>query len=167
MALSDVDRGRLADIVELQPTRNAELQERWGLESGSEVHGYLEDALGEYYYRDDNSLIRATDEAASLVDVQPGVESNGDGPLVIRVPKLERQLLEVLPEPSARPVSVVAALHAFREEYDIDPGIEAVRSGLQALRRKDAVAVTYRLVPTYGLARPRDEIRVEAPASEA
>lgn len=159
--MSDEDRERLADVVRLQPTKNAELQERWGMDSGSAVHQYLESTLGEYYYRDDDSLIRATEEAHDLVDVEPGVEGDRDGALVIRVPELDRRILEVLPEPGGRSMSVVATLHALeRTEADVDD----VRNALQRLRRKGAVEVEYRMVPTYVLARPRGEITVEAMA---
>lgn len=166
MGLSDRDRERLADIVELQPTKNGELADRWGMESGSEVHAYLEEALSEHYYRDDRSLIRATPEAAELVDVAPGVEADGDE-LILRVPELEQRLLDVLPAPTDRSISAVAALKALRAEFDLDPSIEDVRSGLQHLRRKDAIEVTYRIVPTYSLARPRAEIQTEAPRAGA
>lgn len=168
MALSDEARGRLADIVELQPTKNAELQDRWGMDSGSDVHQYLENELGDYYYRDDNSLIRATDEALSLVDVKPGVEENGDdGELLVRVPKLERRILEALPGPTDRSISVVATLERLREAHDIDPDVEEVRSALQTLRRKGVVDVEHRIVPTYRLATDRASIVAEPPASEA
>jgi hypothetical protein len=60
MTLSEEARDRLADVVELQPTKNSELQDRWELDSGSDVHQYLESELSDYYYRDDNSLIRAS-----------------------------------------------------------------------------------------------------------
>lgn len=162
MGLSDRDKERLADIVELQPTKNAELQERWGLESGSEVHAYLEESLGDYYFRDENSLIRATEDAASLVDVKPGVETGENNQLVVRLPELERQILAVMPDPDERTMSVVATLKAVRSRFGVDPSVEDIREGLKALRRKGAVEVTYRLVPTYGLSRPRDEIDVEA-----
>ena len=155
MTLSDEVRERLADVVELQPTKNSELQERWGLESGSEVHRYLEDELGEYYFRDDNSLIRATAEAADLVDVEPGVQvaDDGDGATsAVRVPELQARILEVLPGRDERSQSVVATLHDLREAYEIDPDVEDVRSGLQSLRRKDVVEVEYRTVPTFRLA---------------
>ncbi len=166
MGLSDRDRNRLADIVELQPTKNATLQERWGLESGSEVHHYLEETLSEYYFRDDNSLIRATDEAAELVDVEPGVEGGGDDErLILRVPELERQVIAVLPGPEEESMSVVAVLHRLRDEFDIDPPVEEVREAIANLRRKDAVAVTYRLVPTYTLAVSREQLTVEAPSA--
>ncbi len=164
MALAEEDRQRLADIVELQPTKNAELQSRWGMESGSEVHQYLENVLGEYYYRDGNSLIRATDEALELVDVKPGVEENGGGELVIRVPELERRVLEALPGPDERSISVVATLHRVRDDDDISA--DDVRSALQTLRRKGAVDVVHRIVPTYRLANPRSSIVAEPPASK-
>ncbi len=154
MTLSEEARERLADVVELQPTKNSELQDRWDLESGSEVHQFLENELGDYYFRDDNSLIRATADAAELVDVEPGVVSeDGDEgpPSRVRVPELQAQILEVLPGPDERSQSVVATLHALRDTYDVDPPVEDVRSGIQSLRRKDVVEVEYRTVPTFRL----------------
>lgn len=59
---------RVADLVEMQPTTNAELADEWGYEDGSAVYGYLSQALDEYYYRDSDGLIRASDEAEDLVD---------------------------------------------------------------------------------------------------
>ena len=168
MSLAPEDRDRLADIVELQPTKNAELQERWGMDSGSEVHQYLEETLGEYYYRDDNSLIRATEEATDLVGVKPGVEEDAGGQLIVRVPLLERRIIDVLPGPGERSISVVATLQGLRTDGDGEElSVDDVRSALQALRRKDVVEVEYRIVPTYRLARERDGIVAEAPASEA
>jgi hypothetical protein len=162
MTLSEEARERLADVVELQPTKNAELQERWGVESGSEVHSYLEDELGDYYYRDDNSLIRATEEAADLVDVEPGVEGkDGERPDVIRVPELQARVFEVVAGPDERSESVVSVLHKLRDEFDVDPGTDEVRSALQSLRRKDVVEVAYRTVPTFRLAVERGDVDVE------
>jgi hypothetical protein len=163
--LSEEARERLADVVRLQPTKNKELQEAWGLESGSEVHSYLEGELKEYYYRDDNSLIRATADAADLVDVEPGVES-GDGddggvPAVIRVPELESQVFAVVAGPNDRSESVVSVLNKVRDAYDVDPPVEDVRQALQNLRRKGVVEVIYRTVPTFRLAADRAEIDVE------
>jgi hypothetical protein len=162
MTLSDEARERLADLVELQPTKNAELQERWGMESGSEVHQYLENELGDYYYRDDNSLIRATDEAADLVDVEPGVvDDEGSGvPEAIRVPRLQQQVFSVVAGPDEESESVVSVLNKLREEYDVDPAAEDVRSALQALKRKGVVEVVYRTVPTFKLAVERDSVEV-------
>jgi hypothetical protein len=162
MTLSEEARERLADLVELQPTKNSELQERWGLESGSEVHQYLENELKDYYFRDDDSLIRATKEAADLVDVEPGVVGDEETgvPEAIRVPALQRQVFSVVAGPDEESESVVSVLQKLREEYDVDPDAEEVRSALQALRRKGVVEVVYRTVPTFKLAVERDEVEV-------
>ena len=161
MTLSEEATRRLADIVERQPTKNSELQERWGLESGSEVHQYLESELKEYYFRDENSLIRATDEAAELVDVEPGIEGGADGPSVVRVPERHRQVVEVLAEPDERSMSVVAVLHALRDAFGVEADVDEVRSALQSLRRKGVVEIEYRTVPTFKLAKPRGSVRIE------
>ena len=162
MTLSEEAQERLADLVELQPTKNAELQERWGLESGSEVHQYLENELKDYYYRDDNSLIRATSEANDLVDVEPGVVDDEEegAPSAIRVPELQQQVFEVVAGPDDESESVVSVLQKLRAEYDVDPEAEDVRSALQALRRKGVVEIIYRTVPTFKLAVERDEVEV-------
>ncbi|RQG91719.1 hypothetical protein EA462_05735 [Natrarchaeobius halalkaliphilus] len=163
MTLSEEARERLADVVELQPTKNAELQDRWGMESGSEVHQYLEGELGDYYFRDDNSLIRATSEAADLVDVEPGIETGPDEegpPSRIRVPELQSRIVAVLAAPDEESESVVSVLHKLRDEFDVDPDTEDVRSGLQSLRRKDVVEVEYRTVPTFRLTVSRDDLEV-------
>lgn len=160
MTLSDEARERLADVVELQPTKNAELQEQWGMESGSEVHQYLETELEEHYYRDDNSLIRATEAANDLVDVEPGVSEAGDGRKSIRVTELQEQVFVVLAAPAEPSQSVVSVLQDLRSEYAVDPDSEAVRDALQTLKRKGVVEVIYRTVPTYRLAVERDAIDV-------
>ena len=161
MTLSAAERERLADVVRLQPTKNKELQERWGMESGSEVHSYLEEHLSDYYYRNENSYICATPEAAELTGVAPGLEGDEDGPKVIRVPALEAQVFEVVAGPDDRSESVVSVLHAVRETFDVDPDVDAVREALQSLRRKGVVDVVYRAVPTFKLAVARDEVDVE------
>ncbi|MEY7851573.1 DUF5797 family protein [Natrarchaeobius sp. A-rgal3] len=163
MTLSEEATERLADVVELQPTKNAELQERWGMESGSEVHQYLEGELEEYYFRDDNSLIRATADAADLVDVEPGVESGdeeGGAPSKIRVPERQARIVEVLAGPDEESESVVSVLHKLRDEFDVDAEAEDVRSDLQSLRRKGVVEVEYRTVPTFRLAVSRADLEV-------
>ena len=165
MSLTDEERSRLADIVRLQPTKNGELQEAWGLESGSEVHQYLENHLKEYYYRDDDSLIRSTAEANDLVDVEPGIEADavarGAAPETIRVPELEAQVFEVVAGPDERSQSVVSVLTAVREAFDIDPDVDEVRRALRSLERKNVVEVVYRTVPTFKLAVERDAVTVE------
>jgi hypothetical protein len=161
MTLSAAERERLADIVRLQPTKNKELQEQWGMESGSEVHGYLEAHLSDYYYRNENSYICATPEAAELTGVDPGLEGDDDGIDVIRVPELEAQVFEVVAGPDERSESVVSVLQKVRATFDVDPEVDAVREALQSLRRKGVVEVVYRTVPTFKLAVERDEVEVE------
>jgi len=163
MTLSEEARSRLADVVELQPTKNSELQERWAVDSGSEVHSYLTDELEEYTYRDDNSLIRATSEAADLVDVEPGVEpgEDGNGVGTVRVTQLQADVLAVLPGPGGDSLSVVAVLESLRDETDRDPEVDDVRNALQRLRRQEAVEVEYRAVPTYRLAVEREDLTIE------
>jgi len=162
MTLSEEAQTRLADIVELQPTKNGVLQERWDLDSGSEVHRYLESELKEYYYRDDNSLIRATEDAASLVGVAPGVEAGeGEGELIIRVDALEAGCFEVLAEPGGEPQSVVGVMNAVEARGTAVTSAEEVEEALQALRRKDVVEVVYRTVPGFRRAVPGDAVDVE------
>ena len=69
--LQEEKRKRIADLVRLQPTKNGDLQSRWGFSSGSEVHEYLGSELSEYYFRDGDSLIWATDAAETVVDGDP------------------------------------------------------------------------------------------------
>jgi hypothetical protein len=153
MTLSEEAKSRLTDLVTLQPTKNKELQDRWGLESGSDVHQYLESELKEYYYRDENSLIRATPEAAALV----GIDTGDD---VVRVPKLQVEIIETLAGPDDDPQSVVSVLHAL-QAGEIETDVDAVRSALRSLEDKGIVAVVRRTVPTFRLAVERDSIEVE------
>jgi hypothetical protein len=168
MTLSEEARDRLADVVALQPTKNGELIERWGMDSGSEVHQYLESEFGDLYYRDDDGLIRATDEAADLVDVEPGVtDEDDDGvPDRIRVPRLQAQVYGVIAGPDERSQSVVSVLHDLRDAHGVDPSADDVRAAIRGLRRKDVVETIYRTVPTYRLSVERDAVDVEV-ADEA
>lgn len=70
MTLGETERDRLADVRELQPTTNAELGDRWGVNSGSEVSAYLRDELEEYTYRDENSKIRVDTDAPTDTDAE-------------------------------------------------------------------------------------------------
>jgi len=156
MTLSEEARERLADVVELQPTKNAELQERWGVEGGSEVHGYLESELKEYYYRDDDSMIRATPDAVELItgeELEPGDRE-------IAVTHLQGQILEVLAGPDAEPDSVVATLHALREA-GTDATVDDVRSALHGLADKGVVERVQKTVPTFRLSVARDKLAVQ------
>jgi len=163
MTLSEEARERLADVVALQPTKNAELGERWGMDSGSDVHAYLESELSDYYYRDENSLIRATDEAAELVDVEPGIaDEDDDGrPDRARLDELEAQAFEVLAGPGERSESVVAVLHKLRAEFGVDPEAEAVRKALRSLVRSGLAETEKRTVPTFRRTVPVEDVTVE------
>ena len=162
MTLSEEATSRLTDIVTLQPTKNGELQDRWGLESGSEVHSYLESELKEYYYRDEDSLIRATPEAADLV----GIELDDD---TVGVPPLQADVIDALAGPGEEPQSVVSVLHAL-EDRGVETGVDSVRSALRGLADKGIVEIVRKTVPTFRLAIERSSIDVEvldAPTGEA
>jgi len=159
MTLSEETRERLADIVALQPTKNAELQERWGLDSGSEVHSYLESELGEYYYRNADSLICATPEAEALLG-----ERAENGTRTVSGSPLEQQTIAALSGPDDEPQSVVATLRDIREAGH-DAEVDAVRSALHTLVDRGLVERVQRAVPTFRLALDPDRIEIE-PASE-
>ncbi|MFB6201411.1 MAG: DUF5797 family protein [Halorhabdus sp.] len=158
MTLSEDALRRLADVVALQPTKNAELQERWGMESGSEVHSYLESALGEYYYRNDDSLICATPEAAQLVENEGLIEGGTDDD-VVHVPDLQAAVLDVLAGPDDDPQSVVSVLHDLRDAGR-DPTVEAVRNALGNLTDRGLVERVRTTVPTFRLVVGREDIDV-------
>ncbi|MFD1511933.1 DUF5797 family protein [Halomarina rubra] len=153
MSLSDDAQDRLRDIVELQPTKNKELQERWEMDSGSEVHQYLESELKQYYFRDENSLIRATQEAAALLGIETDAEA-------IRVPDLQVRITEVLAGPDEEPQSVVGVFHDV-EATGIETDVDAVRSGLRSLQDKGIVEVVQETVPTFRLTNDREELAIE------
>ena len=154
MALSEEARDRLADIVELQPTKNADLQDRWGMDSGSDVHQYLEEELKEYYYRDESSLICATPEAVEVVGGDPE-----DGQKVV-VTDLQQAVIDCLAGPGEESQSVVSVLHDLRETGQ-DPTVDEVRSALRSLADKGIVETVQKTVPTFRLAVERDLIDVE------
>ena len=155
MTLSEQALERLGDLVELQPTKNAELQERWGLESGSEVHQYLESELKEYYYRNEDSLICATPEAEAVA----AGEEPDSSERIVDVTEFEAEMLDVLPGPDDDPQSVVATLHALRDA-GLDPEVDEVRSGLHGLVDKGAVERVRTTVPTFRLALQRENLVV-------
>lgn len=167
MSLSETARERLADIVALQPTKNGELQDKWGMDSGSEVHSYLEDELGDYYYRNDNSLICATPAAENLV----GDGDHDPDDRTIYGSRLEEAIVEILPGPDGDPQSVVATLHALETARDgdladefgdalADVTVDDVRSALFALTQKDVLERVETTVPTFRLAVDRDHVTV-------
>ena len=158
MTLSEDALKRLADVVALQPTKNAELQDRWGIDSGSEVHSYLESELGEYYYRNEDSLICATPEAARLVEDEGLIEGNSDDGTV-HVPELQAAVLEVISGPDEDSQSVVSVLQDLRAAGH-DPAVEDVRSALGNLTDKGLLERVRTTVPTFRLVVPRDELDV-------
>ncbi|EMA11689.1 DUF5797 family protein [Haloarcula marismortui] len=155
MTLSEEARERLADIVELQPTKNGELQERWDMDSGSEVHQYLEAELKEYYYRNDNSLICATPEATTLIDGEDSERIQ-----TVTVTSLQQAVVDVIAGPDEESQSVVAVLHALREVGE-DRDTDDVRSALRSLADKGIVETVEKTVPTFRLAVSRDELDIE------
>lgn len=129
--LAELEQKRLVDLVRLQPTKNAELKEQWGLDSGSDVHQYLESELEKFYYRDDDGYIQATDVAEEFVqnqqDVYPDVtqpeeQSMEDGPdlerrdLVIALVTLTQELGHL---PSAQEINEYGEYSdgRYREEF--------------------------------------------------
>ncbi|MDR5656908.1 DUF5797 family protein [Halodesulfurarchaeum sp. HSR-GB] len=154
MPLSETARSRLADILEREPTKNSELQAAWDMDSGSEVHQYLESELKPYYYRDDNSLIRVTPEGEAVLSGE-----TGDGPAVAFA-GIEEAVFGAVPGPEERSASVVAILHEVRDQGAPDAGVEAVRAALRTLTQKDVLERIDRTVPTYRLAVPRSDVTV-------
>lgn len=148
-------RERLADLIELQPTKNAELQDRWDMDSGSEVHAYLEDELSEYYYRDEDSMIRATPAAVSIIDGEAAAAEQ-----TVSISPLQEVVLEALPGPDEEPQSVVATLHAVESE-DGATTVDEVRSALHGLVDMGVVERCQRTVPTFRLAVARENLAVE------
>ncbi len=157
MSLSAEQQRRIADLVELSPTKNSELQDRWGLESGSAVHQYLETELKDYYYRDENSLIRATPAATDVLD-DAGVSTEST---TVSVDPLAADILSVLPGPDERSQSVVAVLHAVQSATDRDPTVDSIRTRLQRLTDRGLSEAISRLVPTYRLTTDPDAIELE------
>jgi len=155
MTLSEEATERLADIVANQPTKNGELQELWGMDSGSEVHQYLESELGEYYYRNENSLICTTPEATALIDGEGSERGR-----TMTVSPLQGTIIEVLAGSDEEPQSVVATLQAVRAAGE-DPTVDAVRSGLRSLADMGVVEVVRKTVPTFRLAVAREDLDVE------
>jgi len=155
MTLSEEATERLADIVANQPTKNGQLQELWGMDSGSEVHQYLESELKEYYYRNENSLICATPEATALIDGE-----DSERVQTMTVSPLQGTIVEVLAGPDEEPGSVVATLQSVRAAGE-DPEVDDVRSGLRSLADMGVVETVQKTVPTFRLAVEREDLDLE------
>jgi len=159
MTLSEEALTRLADIVALQPTKNGELQNRWDMDSGSEVHQYLESELKDYYYRNEDSLICATPEAATLTEEAGLTEKNGEENHV-QVPPIQAHILDVIAEPDEDSQSVVAVLHALADAGHEDYDVDSVRSALHSLVDKGIVERIRKTVPTFRLTVTREDLTV-------
>ncbi|MFB6183218.1 MAG: DUF5797 family protein [Haloarculaceae archaeon] len=157
MTLSKEACERLADVVRLQPTKNGELQELWDMDSGSEVHQFLESELSEYYYRNEDSLICATPEAAELVGLDGDV---ADDDQRVQATPLQAAVIEVVAGPDEEPDSVVAVLHAV-EDAGVETSVDDVRAALRRLTDKGVVERVKKTVPTFRLAVDREELTVE------
>lgn len=71
--LTEEEQEGLLDLVRLEPTSNSELQDQWDLDGGRQVHEYLESHLNPYYYRDEDSYIRVTEEAKDFIREKSGL----------------------------------------------------------------------------------------------
>ncbi|MFB6310882.1 MAG: DUF5797 family protein [Salinirussus sp.] len=154
MGLSPEAEERLADLVELQPTTNGELGDRWGLDSGSDVHAYLEAELADFYYRDDNSKIRATPAAVERIRGEDAADQ------AVSVSSLQSAVLDVLPGQDSEPQSVVSTLHDVQAD-GVDTDVDAVRSALYGLVDMGIAERVERTVPTFRLAVDRDSVSIE------
>lgn len=61
------DLDRLEDLVKLAPTKNGELAELWGYDSGTELYQYLSSTLEEYYTRNEQKLIVPTETGERII----------------------------------------------------------------------------------------------------
>ena len=68
MGISQEEMERLSDIVDLQPTSNGELADIWGYSEGKKAYDYMSKHLDEYYRRNSNGKIVATEEAQEMVE---------------------------------------------------------------------------------------------------
>lgn len=66
--LDEEDLERLEQLVDLAPTKNGELAEVWGYDSGSEVYQYLSTKLNDFYTRNDDKLIVPNEEGERLFE---------------------------------------------------------------------------------------------------
>lgn len=66
--ISQAKREHVADLVRLQPVEASDLDLRWSLPSGANVHGYLKSELADYHFRDGDDMIWASDAAEALIN---------------------------------------------------------------------------------------------------
>jgi len=75
--LTTTKQERIEDIVRHQPIKATTLRNRWDLSSDSAVTEYLHSELDQFYFRDSENLVWASDEAEALVNGD--IQSGGDG----------------------------------------------------------------------------------------
>lgn len=125
--LSEREQERVVNLVQLQPTKNKELQDQWGLAGGSEVHQYLDSELKDYYFRDDDGYIRATDAAEEFAQEHQDVTDPDNEPE--EAPDLQRRdlviaLVTLMQELGHLPAADEINEHGeyrhqrYREEFD-------------------------------------------------
>jgi len=59
---------RIINLVELAPTKNSELADEWGFDSGSDLYQFLSSEMAEYYERDQQKLIIPTEKAREIAE---------------------------------------------------------------------------------------------------
>lgn len=160
MTLDETAKRRLADIVALAPTKNRELQDRWDMDSGSEVHQFLESELKDYYYRNEDSLICATPEGRQLVQ-DAGLIEGTDNDQHVTVPSIQARILDVIAGPDEETQSVVSVYHALEDAGHGDYEVDDVRSALHSLVEKGILERVRKTVPTFRLAVERSELAVD------
>ena len=160
MTLEERAKRRLADVVALAPTKNSELQDRWDMDSGSEVHQYLESELKDYYYRNEDSLICATPDGRRIVQ-EAGLVEGTDDDQHITVPPVQARVLDVIAGSDDETQSVVSVYHALEDAGYDNYEIDEVRSALHSLVEKGVIERVRKTVPTFRLAVERSELAVD------
>lgn len=85
--LSEIDR-QVLDVVELQPTKNSELADKWGYDDSSRVSGYIRNDFNQFATRNKDMFICATESARRRVEklIQDGTVETSTPPPAIPVP---------------------------------------------------------------------------------
>ncbi len=65
--LTERDLRRLQDIADLEPTKNGELVDEWGYDSGSDLYQYLSSNIDEFYERNSDKYIILSEKGREAV----------------------------------------------------------------------------------------------------
>ncbi len=125
MTLAEPERDRLVDIQDLQPTTNAELSDRWGMNSGSEVAAYLRNELDEYTYRDKDRKIRVDTDApinrdAEAIEDTPSEHGGAAGQETDATPNSREVAPDADVSPSDRDDGQLAAVESAPADSTVD-----------------------------------------------